>query len=594
MRNNSGKWMLALVLVAAAGLGMLDLSANPVAAQGTQQLVWEGRVVSDTSDATSGGSILRVSTVGVAGLPIEVFSAYGGWSATRLSGSKPELGPYAAEFAALLPGLYTVSPQGSDASVTVEANGSNIIVVEFKQVLRYVSPTPAVPAHLSEWEARVVSTTPNRDLRGSVLRVSVVGKVGLLVEIHTETWSTTGYTGTKPEYGDYVVEFAGLQKGNYTIKPLGVDTELFLQLDARSFVYVEFRRREGYTPVPTPTVVRPPVSTGTPTPVPSPAVMAWTGRVVSNTSGDQYAGFLSTIRVFVDGMKDLPVEIRSGGWNSTTDTGSKPEYGDFAVEFGGLAPSIYTITPQGLGVSVDVAVEGGGLAIVEFARRQVSAATPTATGAPTPAPKATPTPRMVWAYRILWSSSGTEPTGGFFSAIQVMVQGLKGLPVEIKSGGWSDTALTGSKPDCGEFCLEFGGLSGSTYTIIPQGLGVSYAVTVDGKGSAAVEFYQTPAQVRPLIWTGRVEENVSGAGSGRYFAAIQVIVEGKKWLPVEINAGGWSSTAETGTKPECGEYCLEFGGLAPATYTITPEGLGTSVTVTVDGGGLALVRFTGS
>jgi hypothetical protein len=595
MKSGCARLIVALLLVTVVAAGSLELSVGQVIAQGTQQLVWEGRVVDDTSDLTSGGSIVRVSTIGVADLPIEIYSAGGGWSATNLSGSKPELGPYAAEFAGILPGRYVVTPVGSGATVTVDVDGTDIVVVEFKQVFKYVTPTPAVPALVSEWEAEVVSVTPNRDLRGSVLRVSVVGKVGLLVEIHTETWNATGYTGTKPEYGDYVVEFAGLQKGNYTIKPLGVDTELFVQLDARSFVFVEFRRREGYTPVPTVTATAgTPVSTGTATPVPSPVVLAWTGRVVSNTSGEEYAGYLSTIRVFVDGMTDLPVEIKSGGWTSSAVTGSKPEYGDFAVEFGGLSPSTYTVTPQGLGVSVEVDVEGGGLAIIEFARRAVSPAVPTATGTPAPAPKPTPTPRMVWASRLLWNSSGPEATGGFFSAIQVTVQGSKGLPVEIKSGGWSSTALTGSKPDCGEFCLEFGGLSGSTYTITPQGLGVSHVVTVDGSGKAAVEFYQTLAQGGPLVWTGTVEQNVSGAGSGRYFATIQVIVDGKKWLPVEIKAGGWSSTAETGTKPECGEYCLEFGGLAPATYTITPEGLGTSVTVTVDGGGLALVRFTGS
>jgi hypothetical protein len=88
-----------------------------------------------------------------------------------------------------------------------------------------------------------------------------------------------------------------------------------------------------------------------------------------------------------------------------------------------------------------------------------------------------------------------------------------------------------------------------------------------------------------------VAENTSGAGRRGYFAAIQVTVEGMKWLPVEIRAGGWSATEETGTKPACGGYCLEFGGLAPGTYVVTPRGLGVSVTVTVDEGGFARVEF---
>jgi hypothetical protein len=252
------------------------------------------------------------------------------------------------------------------------------------------------------------------------------------------------------------------------------------------------------------------------------------------------------------------------------------------------------------------------LALIEFTSQLVIPATPIPTTVPgspvrtptrtvvatpmTPSPSPTPTaaPQMVWAARVLWNTSSPQPTGAFFSAIQVSVSGLKGLPVEIRSGGWSASALSGSKPECGEFCLEFGGLSGSTYTITPEGLGVSCAVTVDGVGFAVVEFYQTPALAGPEIWSGRVVENTSGGGRRGYFAAIQVTVEGTKWLPVEIAAGGWRETGLTGTKPECGGFCLEFGGLSPGTYVITPQGLGASVTVTVDEGGFARVEFTRS
>jgi len=530
------KFISTLLLVILAALALSKLAASPVEAlspapQATPQLVWEGRLISDISRLTVGGSILQVSVVGVTGLSIEVSSADGGWSASKLSGSKPELGPYAAEFAGLSLGRYVVAPQGTGATVTVEADGTDIIVVEFVQVLTYVTPTPGTPTPVTEWEVRIVSVTQDLSLAGSVLRVSVVGQVGLLVEVSTPGgWSATGRTGTKPEYGDYVVEFAALQKGNYIIRPQGVDTELTLWLDARSYVFVEFRRREGYTPVPTPTptstprpvsptpiTVTPtaPVTTGTPTVAPSPVptpVTVWSGKVVSNTSAQQYAGYLSTVRVIVEGLRGLPVEIRSGGWNSTALTGSKPECGAFCLEFGGLSPSIYTIIPGGLGATIDVAVEGGGLALIEFTSHLVVPATPTPTPtpgpatptptptvvatslSPSPAPSPTAAPQKLWAARLLWNTSGSQPTGGFFSAIQVSVTGLKGLPVEIRSGGWSATALTGTKPRCGEFCVEFGGLSGSTYTITPQGLGINYAVTVDGMGFAAVEFYQTSAQ----------------------------------------------------------------------------------------------------
>jgi hypothetical protein len=616
-------------------LAMLGASAGPVGAQGTTAMVWEGRLMSDISELSLGGTIMRVSIQGVKGLPIEVSSTTGGWTTSLLSGSKPELGPYSAEFAGLMPGRYIIAPQGLGATVTVEADGSDIIVVEFVQVSRQVTPTPPPPA-APQWEAKILGYTTNTDLAGSVLRVSVVGKIGLPVQVAAAGggWSTTGNTGTKPEYGDYVVEFAALQRGDYVITPQGIDTDFWLFLDGKSFVFVEFRQREGYTPPPTatPTPTRspqpaqpaqpaapvttvtatPPVATGTPSAAPSPAptaVTVWSGQVVSNTSQQQDGGYLSSIQVVVEGMKGLPVEVKAGGWTATAVTGTKAECGDFCLEFGGLSPSLYTIMPRGLGASVDVVVEGGGLALVKFTSQLIfpAGAAPAATvtpvrpvSSPTQAvtspvvqttPTGTPAPQMVWAARTLWNTSGGAPTGAFFSAIQVSVQGLKGLSVEIRSGGWNATALTGTKPDCGEFCLEFGGLSGSTYVITPQGLGINHVVDVDGEGYAVVEFYQTPAQPGPDVWAGRVKENVAGGGGRGYFAAIQVTVEGKKWLPVEIRAGGWSATELTGTKPACGGYCLEFGGLAPGTYVVTPQGLGVGVTVTVDEGGFAVVEF---
>ena len=617
---------------ALAVLVMLAMPASAAYSQGTTVLAWEGRLISDISGLRTEGTMIRVSVVGVVDLPILVSSAHGGWSTSLPSGSKPELGPYAAEFAGLMPGRYIIAPEGLGATVTVEGDGTDVIVVEFVQVRRQATPAPT-PTRASEWQAEVLSTTTNMDLAGTVLRVSVVGAVGLPVELSTPAgWSTTGFTGTKPEYGNYVVEFAALQKGTYVIRPQGVDTVLQLFLDGKSYVFVEFRRREGYKPAPTATptsappvappavqsppattvTATPPVATGTPSAAPSPAptpVTVWTGQVLSNTSSQAQAGYLSTIQVVVEGMKGLPVDVRAGGWTATAVTGTKPECGDFCLEFGGLGPSLYTIMPRGLAASVDVVVEGGGLALVKFTSQLIMppAATPTTTPgqatpvtsptqavtSPTarPSPTATVAPQMVWAARTLWNTSGPAPTGASFSAIQVSVQGLKGLPVEIRSGGWNATALTGSKPACGEFCLEFGGLSGSTYVITPQGLGINHTVTVDGDGFAVVEFYQTPAQSGPEAWAGRVAQQVSGAGARGYFATIQVVVEGKKWLPVELRAGGWSASELTGTKPTCGGYCLEFGGLAPGTYVVTPQGLGVSVTVTVDEGGFALVEF---
>jgi 1A family penicillin-binding protein len=93
------------------------------------------------------------------------------------------------------------------------------------------------------------------------------------------------------------------------------------------------------------------------------------------------------------------------------------------------------------------------------------------------------------------------------------------------------------------------------------------------------------------VWVGSIVRQVSGAGRGISRAAIAVSVVGQWGLPVEIHSGGWSTTALTGTKPEYGDTACEFGALSAGTYTIIPQGLDASVTVTVDEGGFALVEF---
>ncbi|MGD9048732.1 MAG: hypothetical protein PVF77_11825, partial [Anaerolineae bacterium] len=68
-------------------------------------------------------------------------------------------------------------------------------------------------------------------------------------------------------------------------------------------------------------------------------------------------------------------------------------------------------------------------------------------------------------------------------------------------------------------------------------------------------------------------------------------VAGRPWHEVEIRSEGWSTTSQTGHKPEYGPDATEFGALRAGTYTITPKDLGASVAVTVDGWGWAMVRF---
>ncbi len=309
----------------------------------------------------------------------------------------------------------------------------------------------------------------------------------------------------------------------------------------------------------------------------------WQGRIVYQTEGTFYA----TLVVRVLGPRDIPVEIKSDGWQAIALTGTKPEYGDFSCEFGGLTAGTYTVTPLGLDTSLEVEFGTGGFAIAEFVQQQI--VTPTAP----------PWPPSGWFGRVVQQVSGAE-RGIKISTIAVRVLGLEDVPVELRTDGFSVTALTGTKPEYGDFACEFGGLSAGTYIITPLGLGADLTVTVDQGEFALVEFtYQPPPtpptpSILPLevVWSGQVLLNTSEGESKGASSVIIVQVPGIEGLLVEIRTESFSATALTGTQPEYGRFACGFHDLWPGTYEIIPQGLGTSLQVTVDGQGLAVVEFT--
>jgi hypothetical protein len=106
---------------------------------------------------------------------------------------------------------------------------------------------------------------------------------------------------------------------------------------------------------PTPTST-PPIPTPTPT-----AAFAWQARIVEST----YVG-TGTIGVRAAGLKDHPVILHSGGWQSQPQmTGTKIELGEYSTEFGGLAPGEYTIELVDL-AKLKVNLQPGEFMLVEF------------------------------------------------------------------------------------------------------------------------------------------------------------------------------------------------------------------------------------
>jgi hypothetical protein len=475
------------------------------------------------------------------------------------------------------------------------------------------------------WKAEITDQRTDLGLAGSVLRVSVQGKVGLPVKVRSRgSFETVNLTGTKPEYGPYVAEFAPLSRGVYFIEPEGLGVVFQIFLDGKNFTRVDFwplpcAPPPTNTPRPTtaaarpqPTATRRPAATVTPVPPPpaQPPQPApdWRGRVAQHIEG--LAGrYFATIAVRVIGRPaGQQVEIRSDGWSATCTTGTKPEHGPDACEFGSLNAGTYRLTPKDLGTHLDVTVGLQDFVLVEFYY-------------------AGPPPRTRWVGSVVENTSGSEPTEHVNSAIAVVVAGRPWHEVEIRANGWSTTCTTGYKPDIGPDACEFGGLRASTYTLIPKDLETSAQVTVDGWGWAKVRFDEVPlppplpkkpqptSPPRPTArptkvsqppqapppsptpvrtgWKGWVVSNTSGEQKGTGIWSV-VVVRVLNWagVPVTITGGGgWTATCITGTKPEYGPDACEFGGLWPGTYYLQPEGADIQVEVEMDGLGAAFVEF---
>jgi hypothetical protein len=92
-------------------------------------------------------------------------------------------------------------------------------------------------------------------------------------------------------------------------------------------------------------------------------------------------------------------------------------------------------------------------------------------------------------------------------------------------------------------------------------------------------------------WLGRELSPVI-IGDG-WSSVVRVWVRGQVGLPVTIRSadGGWSTVNFVGSKPEYGPDALEFAPVWPGRYIISPEGLGTNLTIDLGPGSVAQVLF---
>jgi hypothetical protein len=612
---------------------------------------WRGQIVSSTTYATSGnGSIVRVHVLERVNEPITLTRS--DTTLRGFSGTKPEYGPYAAEFAPVSAGSWIVSLPDLSASVEIETDGYNLVVVEFAPYAA-VEATATAQHSPTSTSTPIVSTptpTPSSTLAptpavqwvGAVLRhdrpppgkvfASIAVRVNDLPDLPVTLTSgdtvLTCVTGTKPEYGDYACEFGGLSSGTYYITAQGLAPVVPVMVGQGDFVLAEFRQE----PAP-------------------PGKIVWLGRVVRNSSQPwPGSGVSSAIAVRVEGRRGQVVSLRSsGGWETFCNTGTKPEYGDYACEFGGLWPGVYTVSPVDIAAEIRLYVDGVGFAEVAFepvlvkasptptparligagaapslAGTPSSASTastedeislaptrtrtptrvagtatamptrprPVATATSTPTLAPTPTRSLGWVGRVVRDEPGIG-----IGTVVVRVLGVKDQPVILRSGPWSARGLTGSKPEYGEHAVEFGGLNRGDFSVELEGLGAVLPIQLQPGGFLLAEFRYdvlptaTPTP-RPGVWVGAVTSNTSVDAWSGAWSTVVIKIPGVDGLPITLDSGGgFATTCITGTKPEYGPGACEVGGLWPATYRVIPEGLGPSVDVWLDGAGSATVEF---
>lgn len=475
------------------------------------------------------------------------------------------------------------------------------------------SPTPsATPTLISSpvWQGRLLRTIPIQGW-SSIARIWVRNQIGLPVTIASEggSWRTTGYVGSKPEYGVDALEFAPLAPGTYIITPQGLNTTFRLTLPAGAIAEVLFE--PGNPPVSTssPTATTTPpvtasatatlVPTLTPTPTPSATPTAaptatatstatssptatptttpsssWAGRLKRTV---RINGWSSIARIWVSGQRQVPVMIAAVNWNwrATAPTGSKPEYGPDALEFAPLAPGRYLITVPSLSARFEFDLAPSTIAEVVFEPAVSPMPTPSPTLPPTPTPSAT---LMSTATPLPTSSPTAPPTN---------------TPTFTPTSTPTHTSTpppTETPPPTSTFTLTPGPTTSPTGPVTETPTGTYTSTPTDTPSPTPTTSAATPQPA----WHVRVPTNT--AIPGNWFAVIRVSVEGELRFPVRITilvngSPQWSTTCLTGSKPEYGPYFCEFAPLVPGQYLLAPEGLDVETTVEVGRGGVAVVIF---
>lgn len=266
-------------------------------------------------------SITRIWVSGQKQVPVTLAAVNWNWRVTASTGSKPEYGLDALEFAPVTPGRYSLTVPSLSARFDFDIPSSTLAEIIFEPV----NP-PTATATPTSLVTPTATATPTPSSTAT-LTPSPVPTLPEATPTETLPAPLPTLTGTPPS---------------------------------------------GETPAITPSVTISPTGTITPTgtATPTPTSPAWRVSVPTNITipGNWFA----VIRVSVDGLLRHPVHLTmvttGNPYRATCLTGSKPEYGPYFCEFAPLIPGQYQLTADGVDVSTTLEVGRGGVAVVLFER----------------------------------------------------------------------------------------------------------------------------------------------------------------------------------------------------------------------------------
>jgi hypothetical protein len=324
---------------------------------------WLG-TIEQRKDTGTEPAAIQVKVLGIEGLPIRLRAAGSEEAERRCITGQGDQGQDTCVLQNLPPGHYIVAPEGLGISLPITVFDHERVSIVFD--------LEVLPSGIVGWEARVHKNT-NEAIATSkaegTIRVRVTGRVGQVVALRSAR-GTERFCEVVPNpvLGSLICEFGQLSAGVYRVEALNTGSGQQLFVDGQGLVEIEFSPTATYATqalaqapavvgqgaeprrlVPPPTATRStiaaapkpmamPTATTTPWPTPTPA-FAWQGQIVETV--ENVAG---AIGVRAAGLEDHPVILRSGSWQSPVQmTGTKPELGQYATEFGGLAQGEYTV-----------------------------------------------------------------------------------------------------------------------------------------------------------------------------------------------------------------------------------------------------------